>query len=175
MSSGSKSNPRKKQPRRNIFILARLPGLNSPGGPLGFGSTELPVIRSRSLSSGHNAAREWTQSLFIVILSGVRLSPLHIAAITGILYQPQMIDDGDCGAISGIKIGRGSRSTRRKAAPAPLCPPQIPHDQTWCACSFTRPMFVSIAECLDTAVIFPVNWRTKSAGIYLFSAPSCNW
>jgi hypothetical protein len=41
-----------------------------------------------------------------------------------------MIDDGDCGAIGGIKIGRGSRSTRIKPAPVPLCPPQIPHDQT---------------------------------------------
>jgi hypothetical protein len=37
-----------------------------------------------------------------------------------------MIDEGDC----GMKIGRGNRSTRRKPAPAPLCPPQIPHDQT---------------------------------------------
>jgi hypothetical protein len=36
----------------------------------------------------------------------------------------------DCGAISGIKIVRGNRSTRRKPAPAPLCPPQIPYDQT---------------------------------------------
>jgi hypothetical protein len=26
----------------------------------------------------------------------------------------------------GMKIGRGNRSTRRKPAPAPLCPPQIP-------------------------------------------------
>jgi hypothetical protein len=33
------------------------------------------------------------------------------------------------GAIGGMKIGRGNRSTRRKPAPAPLCPPQIPHDQ----------------------------------------------
>jgi hypothetical protein len=39
-----------------------------------------------------------------------------------------MIDEGGCGAIGGIKIGRGNRSTRRKPAPAPLCPPQIPHD-----------------------------------------------
>jgi hypothetical protein len=30
----------------------------------------------------------------------------------------------------GLKIGRGNRSTRRKPAPAPLCPPQIPLDQT---------------------------------------------
>jgi hypothetical protein len=68
--------------------------------------------------------------LFFIILSGVRLSPLGIAATTGLLYQPQIIDDGDCGAIGGMKIGRRNRSTRRKPAPAPLCPPQIPLDQT---------------------------------------------
>jgi hypothetical protein len=39
-----------------------------------------------------------------------------------------MIGDGDCGEIGGMKIGRGNRSTRRKPAPAPLCPSQIPHD-----------------------------------------------
>jgi hypothetical protein len=41
-----------------------------------------------------------------------------------------MIDEDDCGAIGGMKIGRGNQCTRRKPAPAPLCPPQIPHDQT---------------------------------------------
>jgi hypothetical protein len=50
---------------------------------------------------------------------------LGTAATTGLLYQPRMIDDGDCGEICGIKIGKGNRSTRRKPAPAPLCPPQI--------------------------------------------------
>jgi hypothetical protein len=43
--------------------------------------------------------------LYFIILSGVRLSPLGTAATTGLLYQPQMIDDGDCGAIGGMKIG----------------------------------------------------------------------
>jgi hypothetical protein len=52
---------------------------------------------------------------------------LGTAATTGLLYQPRMIGDGDCGEIGGMKIGRGSRSTRRKPATAPLCPPQIPH------------------------------------------------
>jgi hypothetical protein len=33
-----------------------------------------------------------------------------------------MIGVGDCGEIGGIKIGRENRSTRRKPAPAPLCP-----------------------------------------------------
>jgi hypothetical protein len=52
------------------------------------------------------------------------------AATSGLLYKPQMIDEGDCGATGGMKIGRENRSTRRKPASAPLCPPQIPHDQT---------------------------------------------
>jgi hypothetical protein len=33
------------------------------------------------------------------------------------IVQPQMIDEGDCGAIGGMKIGRGNRSTRRKPSP----------------------------------------------------------
>jgi hypothetical protein len=60
----------------------------------------------------------------------VRLSPLNTAATSDLLHQPQMIYDGDCGAIGGMKISRGNRSTRIKPAPAPLYPPQIPHDQT---------------------------------------------
>jgi hypothetical protein len=34
--------------------------------------------------------------------------------------------DYDNGEIGGM-IGRGNRSTRRKPAPLPLCPPQTPH------------------------------------------------
>jgi hypothetical protein len=75
-------------------------------------------------------ASEDSSCLFFIIVSGVRLSPLGTAATTGVLYQPQMIDDGDCGEIGGMKIGGGNRSTRRKPAPAPLCPPQMPHDET---------------------------------------------
>jgi hypothetical protein len=52
------------------------------------------------------------------------------AVTSGLLYQPQMIGEGDCGAIGGMKIGRGNQITRRKPAPAPVCPPQIPLDQT---------------------------------------------
>jgi hypothetical protein len=60
----------------------------------------------------------------------VGLSPLVTAATSGLLYQPQMIGGGYSGAIGGMKIGRGNPSTRRKPAPAPLRPPQIPLDQT---------------------------------------------
>jgi hypothetical protein len=69
--------------------------------------------------------------ILLLLLSGARLSPVGTAATTGLLYQPQMINDGDCGEIGRMKIGRGSRSTWRKPTPAPLCSPQIPHDQTW--------------------------------------------
>jgi hypothetical protein len=67
---------------------------------------------------------------FLVSLGGVRLNPLGTSATVGLLYQPRMIDD-DYGAVDGMRIGRGNRSTRRKPAPVPLCPPQIPHYLTW--------------------------------------------
>jgi hypothetical protein len=57
-----------------------------------------------------------TSHRFIIHFNGLRLSPLGTAATIGLLYQPQMIDDGDCGAVGGMKIGRGTRSTRRKPA-----------------------------------------------------------
>jgi hypothetical protein len=68
--------------------------------------------------------------IIIIIISGMGLSSLGTVDTSGLLYKPQMIDEGDCGAIGGMKIGRGNQSTWRKRAPAPLCPPQIPHDQT---------------------------------------------
>jgi hypothetical protein len=48
--------------------------------------------------------------------------------LNGLLYLPRvivMMENSD-----GMEIGRGNRSTRRKPAPAPLSPPQIPLDQT---------------------------------------------
>jgi hypothetical protein len=42
-----------------------------------------------------------------------------------------MIDADECGIVGGMTIGRGNRSTPRKPAPMPLCPPQIPHDLPW--------------------------------------------
>jgi hypothetical protein len=44
-----------------------------------------------------------------------------------IVPAPGDYDDGEFG---GMKFDRGNRSTRRKPAPATLCPPQIPLDQT---------------------------------------------
>jgi hypothetical protein len=55
-----------------------------------------------------------------ISFSGVGLNPLGTAVTSGLLYEPQMIDEGDCGEIGGLKIGRGNRSTRRKPTPAIL-------------------------------------------------------
>jgi hypothetical protein len=46
--------------------------------------------------------------IIIIIISGVGLSPPGTATTSGLLYKPQMIDEGDCEAIGGMKIGRGN-------------------------------------------------------------------
>jgi hypothetical protein len=57
-----------------------------------------------------------------------KLGPLGTSATEWpIVPAPSDYDDGQIG---GMKIGRVNQSTRRKPAPAPLCPPQIPLDQT---------------------------------------------
>jgi hypothetical protein len=56
------------------------------------------------------------------------LGPLGTAATDWpIVSDPGDSDDGE---FVGMKIDSGNRSTRRKPAPAPLCPPQNPVDQT---------------------------------------------
>jgi hypothetical protein len=69
------------------------------------------------------------QLVFFFGHSEVSLSPLTTAATTGLLYQPQIMDDGDCGTAGAKRIGRVNLSARRKPALAPICPPQIPHDE----------------------------------------------
>jgi hypothetical protein len=69
--------------------------------------------------------------LLFIIFSWVRLRPFGTEATTGLLYEPKMMDSGDCGAIGGIKIGRENRSTRREPNRTPLCPLEIPHGQIW--------------------------------------------
>jgi hypothetical protein len=62
------------------------------------------------------------------MVGGWGWSPLCTSATEGpIVPAPGDYVDGEFG---GIQIGRGNRSTRRKPALAPLCPPQISLDQT---------------------------------------------
>jgi hypothetical protein len=56
------------------------------------------------------------------------MGPLSTSATDWpIVPAPGDYDDGEFG---GMKIGRGNLSTRRKPATEPLCPPQIPLNQT---------------------------------------------
>jgi hypothetical protein len=60
-----------------------------------------------------------------VVRSGVQVGPFGTAATNRpIVPAPGDYDDGE---ISGMMIGWLNRSTRRKPAPVPLCPPQTPH------------------------------------------------
>jgi hypothetical protein len=57
-------------------------------------------------------------------VDGLQLGPLGTAATNRpIVPAPGDYDDGEIGEMTG----RGNRSTRRKPAPMPLCPPQTPH------------------------------------------------
>jgi hypothetical protein len=50
-------------------------------------------------------------------------STRHVGHFWPIVPAPGDCEDGEFG---GMKISRGNRSTRRKPAPGPLCPPIIP-------------------------------------------------
>jgi hypothetical protein len=61
---------------------------------------------------------------FSGIVGGGIQGPLDTAATNRpIVPAPGEYDDGEIGGM----IGKGNRSTRRKPAPVPLCPSQIPH------------------------------------------------
>jgi hypothetical protein len=49
-------------------------------------------------------------------------------AIVGALDDDDDDDDDQCGAVGGMRVGKGNRSTRSKPVPVPLYPPQIQHD-----------------------------------------------
>jgi hypothetical protein len=68
-----------------------------------------------------------------------------------------MIHEGDCGAIAGMQIGRGNRSTCRKPTPVPLCPPQIPHDLTRAWQSVLN-LHVYLHMSIPTCFIFIIIW-----------------
>jgi hypothetical protein len=55
----------------------------------------------------------------------VQLGPLGTQATNRpTVPAPGDYDDGEIG---GMMINRGNRSTRKKPAPVPLCPPQTPY------------------------------------------------
>jgi hypothetical protein len=64
---------------------------------------------------------------FCIVGGGVQTgSSRHVGHSLAYCTCPGWCEDGEFGGMNG----RGNRSTRRKPAPTPLCPPQIPLDQT---------------------------------------------
>jgi hypothetical protein len=55
----------------------------------------------------------------------VRLRTLRTSATNWPIAPLPDDDDDECGAIGGMRIGRGNRSARRKLTPVPRCPPQL--------------------------------------------------
>jgi hypothetical protein len=82
--------------------------------------------RNQSLYRLRLACHKIKVTFFLIgiVGGGVQLGPLGTAATNmPIVPAPGDYDDGEIGGM----IGRENRSTRRKPAPVPLCPPQTPH------------------------------------------------
>jgi hypothetical protein len=104
-----------------------------------------------------------------IVGGGVQLGPLGTVATN----RPIVPAPGDYdGEICGMMIGRGNRSTRRKPAPVPLCPPHTPH-----AClDVTRPATVGSQRLTVWAMAWPIlttNWYAevhyqRSKSVYTF-------
>jgi hypothetical protein len=112
---------------------------------LGHSQRKVYPVRSRNLSTSnikHNYAFvvfqlsgqilktevECHENFFLS--HGMRRSPLGTATTVWCIVPAPEDDDDECGAVGGMRISRGNRSTRRKSAPVPLCPPRIPYDLT---------------------------------------------
>jgi hypothetical protein len=76
---------------------------------------------------------------------------LILLPLFDLLYYPRMRDDVDCGAVGGMRISKGNRSTRRKPAPVPLFPLQIPRDLTWAS---IRAAVVGSPRSISSHVVF---------------------
>jgi hypothetical protein len=79
--------------------------------------------------------------------------------LIGLLYQPRVIENDNCGVVGGLRISRGNRSTRKNPAPVPFCPPQIPHDRTW---DWTRAAAVGSRQLTAWAMARPIFLFCKS-------------
>jgi hypothetical protein len=73
------------------------------------------------VSRQHGAIREYYISVIGIVVGGVQLGPLGTTATIRPIVPAAV--DYDNGEIGGIMIGGGNRSSRRKPAPMPLCPP----------------------------------------------------
>jgi hypothetical protein len=64
-----------------------------------------------------------TNLKYWVVFRGMGWVNLLRRPLIGLLHQPRMIVDDECGAVGGMRIGRGNRGTQRKPAKVSLFPP----------------------------------------------------
>jgi hypothetical protein len=76
------------------------------------------ILCNKEIAQKNAAQNCWLDLVSVSILSGVRRSPLVTAAATGLLYQPQMRDDGGCGATGRMKIWQGKPKGSEKTCPS---------------------------------------------------------
>jgi hypothetical protein len=137
-------------------------------------STSSEFIETTTLwSSGEHDTKEnlLCQVMnFSFLFPGLEWDWVHLVRrpLIGLLCQPRMIDG--YGAIGGIRIDRGNRSTRRKPAPVPLCPLQIPHDLTWVR---TRAAAVGSQQQTAWAMAQPRRWFYTQTMIQYLWASQC--
>jgi hypothetical protein len=95
------------------------------GDAQGCEMSRIPHFLGNRLADGGDVVRlKLIFFLIGIVEGGVQLGPLGTAATNRPIVPAS--GDYDDGEIRGM-IGRGNRSTRRKPAPVPLCPPQTPH------------------------------------------------
>jgi hypothetical protein len=101
-------------------------------------------------------------------------STLHVGHFWPIVPAPGDSEDGESGR---MKIGRGNRSTRRNPAPAPICSPLIPLDQTgartWPAVVGRQRLTAwAMARLKETPKNFTFKIKAVTANLLLFAAVS---
>jgi hypothetical protein len=71
----------------------------------------------------------------------------------------------------GTRIGKRDRSTRRKSAPVPLCPAQIPHDLVW---DRSQAAAVGSWQLTTWAVARPISEKVAHGGQLKLVVPRSN-
>jgi hypothetical protein len=111
----------------------------------------------------------WWDSTLMGARIGFLVFSSYIANNWPILLAP---DDDECGNNRWNKNWQGNRSTRRKCAPVPLCPPQIRRYLTWAR---TRAAAVGMGAGIGTGC-WMGGWGVGvrvPVGVRFFSPPRC--
>jgi hypothetical protein len=100
-------------------------------------------------------------SFFFLSLGMSGTEPTITEATTGLLYQPRMMDDDECGAVGGM-LNRQNRSTRRKLSPA-------------AALSTTNPTWSDLGRCGGRQANDRLSYGVALTMLSVFRVYNCRW